>query len=94
MWMRPVAKMASARSMYWVWWIKRDKARWRWKEMLHGGVAGLLLAENSESAANGCTHADQVLQTADGESVNATEREAIASGGFLQLLRGDLACLE
>ena len=34
--------------------------------MLHGGMAGLLLAENSESAANGCTYADQVLQAADG----------------------------
>ena len=62
--------------------------------MLHGGVAGLLLAENSESAADGCAHADQVLQTADGESVDATEWEAIASGGFLQLLCGDFACLE
>ena len=58
--------------------------------MLHGGMAGLLLAENSESAANGCTYADQVLQAA----VNATEREAIASGCLLQLLRGHLACLE
>ena len=39
--------------------------------MLHGGVAGLLLAENSESAADGCAHADQVLQTADREAVDA-----------------------
>ena len=36
------------------------------KELLHGRVAGLLLAENSEPAADGCTYADQVLQTADG----------------------------
>ena len=34
--------------------------------MLHGCVAGLLLAENGESAADGCAYANQVLQTADG----------------------------
>ena len=52
--------------------------------MLHGGMAGLLLAENSESAANGCTYADQLLQAVDGQAVDATEREAIASGCLLQ----------
>ena len=35
------------------------------EELLHGVVAGLLLAENGESAANGRSHADQVLQTAN-----------------------------
>ena len=54
------------------------------KEVLHGGMAGLLLAENSESAANGCTYADQLLQAVDGQAVDATEREAIASGCLLQ----------
>ena len=55
--------------------------------MLHGGMAGLLLAENSESAANGCTYADQVLQAADGQAVDATEREAIAND-----VGGDRVC--
>ena len=50
----------------------------------------MLLAENSESAANGGPYADQVLQAADGEAVDATEREAIASGCLLQLLCGHL----
>ena len=31
MWMRPVAKMASARSMYWVRWMSMESARCRWK---------------------------------------------------------------
>ena len=62
--------------------------------MLHGGMAGLLLAENSESAANGCTNADEVLETADGQAVDTAQRKAIASGCLLQLLCGDFACLE
>ena len=62
--------------------------------MLHGGMAGLLLAENAESAANGGTDADEVLETADGEAVDSAKRKAIASGCFLQLLCGHLAGLE
>ena len=67
MWMRPVAKMASARSMYCVWWIKRDRARWRWKSCCM--VSWL---------ANGCSHAHQVLQTSNRDAIDAAEREAVA----------------
>ena len=62
--------------------------------MLHDVVAGLLLAENSESAANGRPHADQMLQTANREAVDAAEREAVACSGFLQLLGGNFTCLQ
>ena len=34
MWIRPVAKMASARSMYWVWWISTESARCKWNRWL------------------------------------------------------------
>ena len=63
------------------------------EELLHGVVAGLLLAENSESAADGRSHTDQVLQTADREAIDAAEREAVARSGLLQLLGGDFTCL-
>ena len=64
------------------------------EELLHGVVAGLLLAENSESAANGCSHTHQVLQTANREAIDSAEREAVACSGLLQLLGGNFTCFQ
>ena len=64
------------------------------EEVLHGGVAGLLLAEDSESAADGCPHTHQVLQASDGEAIDPVQWEAVTCGGLFQLLGGDFACLQ
>ena len=64
------------------------------EKVLHGGVAGLLLAEDSESAADGCPHTHQVLQATDGEAIDPVKREAVACGGLFQLLGSDFACLQ
>ena len=56
-------------------------------------MAGLLLAEDSESAADGCPHTHQVLQATDGEAIDPVKREAVACGGLFQLLGSDFACL-
>ena len=48
------------------------------EELLHSVVAGLLLAEHSESATNCCSHTYQVLQTANRETIDVAEWEAVA----------------
>ena len=64
------------------------------EEVLQGGVAGLLLAEQGESTADGCPHTHQVLQAADGKPIDPAEREAVACGGVFQLLGSNFACLQ
>ena len=48
------------------------------EELLHSVVAGLLLAEHSESATNCCSHTYQVSQTANRETIDVAEWEAVA----------------
>ena len=63
------------------------------EELLHSVVAGLLSAEHSESATNCCSHTYQVLQTANRETIDAAEWEAVAGSCVFQLLGSDLNCL-
>ena len=63
------------------------------EELLHSVVAGLLSAEHSESATNCCSHTYQVLQTANRETIDAAEWEAVAGSCVFQLLGSNLNCL-
>ena len=63
------------------------------EELLHSVVAGLLLAEHSESETNCCSHTYQVLQTANRETIDAAEWEAVAGSCIFQLLGSDFTCL-
>ena len=57
-------------------------------------MAGLLLAEDSESAADGCPHTHKLLQAPYGEAIDPVEGETVACGGLFQLLGSDFACLQ
>ena len=56
-------------------------------------MAGLLLAEYSESAADSCPHTHKLLQAPYGEAIDPVEGETVACGGLFQLLGSDFAGL-
>ena len=43
------------------------------EELGEVGVAGLLLGHDCESATNGCSYSHQLLEAADGESIDSVE---------------------
>ena len=57
-------------------------------------MAGLLLAEYSESAADSCPHTHKLLQAPYGEAIDPVEWEAVTCGCVFQLLGSDFACLQ
>lgn len=59
-WRRPVAKMASARSMYCV--DESGKGSVEMEKVLHVSGVGAVLADDGESAGKSCSNAHQVLQ--------------------------------
>ena len=64
------------------------------EQVVEVGVAGLLLGEGSESAADGCPHTHKLLQAPDWQTIDPVERQAVTCGCVLELLSSDFTRLQ
>ena len=64
------------------------------EQVVEVGVAGLLLGEGSESAADGCPHTHKLLQAPDRQTIDPVERQAVTCGCVLELLGSDFTRLQ
>ena len=64
------------------------------EQVVEVGVAGLLLGEGSESAADGCPHTHKLLQAPDWQTIDPVERQAVPCGCVLELLGSDFTRLQ